>query len=148
MKGFWKLVVLLAAVAAVASLSCFITRQVWPQRTEAHPTDVHRWIHQQLNLTPDQDKALDAQEEQFATRKKVLAEEIRQANADLATAMQQDKEYSPRVVAAVERIHHAQSELEKATLEHIFGMKSVLTPEQFDKLLKLTGDALTEPSEF
>jgi Spy/CpxP family protein refolding chaperone len=67
---------------------------------------------------------------------------------ELATVMQEDKAYSPRVVAAVEKIHHAQSDLEKSTLEHIFAMKSVLTPEQFDKLLKLTGDALTEHSKF
>ena len=147
MNGLWKFAGLLVAVAAVASLSCFLTSRLWTQ-THPHPADFHRWVHQQLNLTPEQDKALDAQEEEFATKKKVLSEEIRQANVELATAMQEDKEYSPRVVAAVERIHHAQSDLEKATLEHIFAMKSVLTPEQFDKLLKLTGDALNEPSEF
>ena len=146
MNGLWKLAGLLVAVAVVASLSCALTSRCWP-RVLPQP-DFHHWVHQQLNLTPEQDKALDAQEESFAARKKLLNEEIQQANVELATVMQQDKEYSPRVVAAVEKIHHAQSDLEKATLEHIFAMKSVLTPEQFDKLLKLTGDALSKPSGF
>ena len=145
MNGLWKLVGLLVAVAVVASLSCSLTSHL---RTQAQPADFHRWVHQQLDLTPEQDKALDAQEEEFAAKKKALGEKIQQANVELATTMQQDKEYSPRVIAAVEKIHQAQSDLEKATLEHIFGMKSVLTPEQFDKLLKLTGDALSEHSKF
>ncbi len=147
MNGLGKLLGLLLAVAVVASLSCLLTSQLRTQ-VQPHPTDFHHWDHQQLDLTPEQDKALDAQEEAFAAKKKALGEKIQQASVELATAMREDKEYSPRVVAAVGKIHHAQSDLEMATLEHIFSMKSVLTPEQFDKLLKLTGDALSEPSNF
>ena len=34
----------------------------------------------------------------------------------------EDKTFSKRVAAAVERIHHAQGELQKATIEHIFNI--------------------------
>lgn len=146
MKSLWKLAVLAAAVALVAGLSCSFTSCLMScARPGPHPADFHRWVHQQLNLTPEQDKVLDSQEEAFAARKEMFRKEIQQANVELATAMQEDRIYSPRVMAAVEKIHHGQADLEKATLEHIFAMKNVLTPEQFDKLLKLTGDALSRP---
>ena len=49
-----------------------------------------------------------------------------------------------RVSTAVERIHDAQGELQEATIEHVFEMKGVLTPEQYQKLLNLTADELNE----
>ena len=70
--------------------------------------------------------------------------EIRRANKELAEAIKQDQADSPRVSAVVERIHHAQAELQKATIEHVFEMKGVLTPEQYQKLLNLTADELNE----
>jgi Spy/CpxP family protein refolding chaperone len=70
--------------------------------------------------------------------------EIASANKELAEAIKQDQADSPRVSAAVETIHHAQGELQEATLEHVFEMKGVLTPEQYKRLLNLTADELNQ----
>jgi nickel and cobalt resistance protein CnrR len=104
----------------------------------------HEWIHQQLGLSPDEQKALEFIETRFAQRKRNLMGEIHSANRELAEAIKQDQTNSPRVSAAVERIHHAQGELQEATLEHVFEMKGVLTPEQYQKLLNLTADELNQ----
>ena len=146
MNGLGKLALLLGLVAIVAistswTTSCLMGRQAPP------PADFHHWLHTQLGITPDQDKALDQEEKRFAAERKGLVEAIQNDNIELAAAMAQDREYSPRVQAAVDKIHHAQSALEKATLEHIFAMKPILSPEQFDQLLKLTHEALNSPSE-
>jgi Spy/CpxP family protein refolding chaperone len=71
-------------------------------------------------------------------------DEIRSANKELAEAIKQDQAASPRVSAAVEKIHHAQGKLQEATLEHVLEMKEVLTPEQYQKLLNLTADELNQ----
>jgi len=146
MNNLGKLLLLLVLVAIVAASTCWTTAHVFINQTQ-RPTDYHHWLHTQLGITPEQDKALDKEEEHFAAQRKELIEMIQKNNAELAAVMMEDKEYSPRVVAAVEKIHHAQSELEKATLEHIFAMKPILTPEQFEKLLKLTSEALNNPSD-
>jgi Spy/CpxP family protein refolding chaperone len=146
MNSLGKLLLLLALVAIVAVSACWTTSHLL-LAPSPRPADYHHWLHTQLGITAEQDKALDKEEERFAVQKKELVEMIRQENAELATVMLEDKNYSPRVEAAVEKIHHAQSELEKATLEHIFAMKPILSPEQFDKLLKLTSEALNNPSD-
>jgi Spy/CpxP family protein refolding chaperone len=146
MNSLGKLALLLILVAVVAASACWTTSH-FLVKTPPPQGDYHHWLHTQLGITADQDKALDKEEERFASQRKDLVAMIQQDNAELATAMMQDKEFSPRVAAAVEEIHHGQSELEKATLEHIFAMKPILSPEQFDKLLKLTSDALNNPSD-
>ncbi|MEO8353541.1 MAG: hypothetical protein ABI680_17570, partial [Chthoniobacteraceae bacterium] len=55
----------------------------------------------------------------------------------------EDRSDSERVKAAVARIHQAQGELQNATLQHIFEMQPVLTPQQYEKLLQSTAEALT-----
>lgn len=147
MKTTGKFVLLILLVALVASLSCFVTGRYMRSNAVEQQKDFHHWLHEQLNLTAEQNKALDAQEEKFAATRKQLGDELQKDNAELAQAMMQDREYSPRVQAAIEKIHHAQSSLEQATLEHIFAMKPILTPEQFDKVLHLTGETLNSPPQ-
>jgi len=146
MNNLSKFAFLLTVVALVAAFTCWATSRLLVKQAPPSP-DFHHWLHTQLGITPEQDKALEQEEDRFAVERKVLVQEIQNDNVELATAMSQDREFSPRVQAAVEKIHHAQSALEKATLEHIFAMKPILTPDQFDKLLKLTDTALNSPSD-
>jgi Spy/CpxP family protein refolding chaperone len=138
-----QLVAMLIFVAAVAAGACYISASLFgPKRLST--VNGHEWIHQQLNLTKSEQKALEPIETKFAERKSKLMSEIGSANKELAEAIRQDQADSPRVSAAVEKIHHAQGELQEATLEHVFEMRDVLTPEQYQKLLKLTADELNQ----
>lgn len=100
------------------------------------------WLHQQLDLTAEQEKKLAAIEEPFHARTHKIEESIRLANQELAKILSEDQRYTDRVAAAVENIHHAQGELQKAAIDHFFEMRAVLTPEQAVKLNKLAVDAL------
>ena len=106
--------------------------------------DAHAWLHEQIGITAEQDQKLSEIENNFAEKRKVLREKIHVGNLELAAAMLEDKAFSERVAAAVERIHHAQGELQKLTIEHIFDMQTVLTPQQAEKLNKLAADALVQ----
>lgn len=106
--------------------------------------DAHVWLHEQIGITAEQDQKLSEIEKNFAKKQSVLRGKIHVGNLELAAAMLEDKTFSERVAAAVARIHHAQGELQKATIEHIFDMQTVVTPQQAEKLNKLAADALVQ----
>ena len=142
MNNVFRLILLLAAVAAVAVVSCWLSGRYFRHGSTARSVASHEWIHRELNISTDQDRALAPVEERYAARRQEMTAAIRQANLELAQAISRDREYSPRVTAAIEKIHHAQGELQKATLEHVFEMRSALTAEQYEKLLRSTAAAL------
>ncbi len=135
-----KLVAFLALVAAVAALSTWAT-EIWLRHTRA-PEDAHAWIHRQLGITPGQDRAIEATERRFAEKRRDLVERIRLANMELGQAMLETKGPSPRVAEAIRKIHEAQSELQQVTIDHVFEMRAALRPDQYEKLLNLTANAL------
>lgn len=106
--------------------------------------DAHQWVHDQLNLTPEQDKALHPAEEAYAQEVKRVLEEIRLANGDLGSAILKGKEETPEVQAALGKVNDAQRRLQALTLQHVFGMREVLAPAQYEKLLNLTAEALQQ----
>ena len=142
-----RLLALLLTVVVVAATACFLTGRFLSRHQasgggHADAGGAHQWVHRELHLTPEQDAALHPIEEKYATRRGELTTAIRQANAELARAIREDRADSPKVAAAVDKIHQAQGELQKVTLEHVFEMRQALTPEQYDKLLNLTAGAL------
>ncbi len=134
----------LLAVAIIAALSCFATLHLAQHRVTPDEVTSHEWLHKELNLTRAQLKALEPTEAQFGDRQRQLAQALRAANRDLARAMAEDKAYTPRVAAAVEHVHHCMGELQKVSIEHVFAMRAVLSPEQGDKLLALAQQALEQ----
>ena len=58
--------------------------------------------------------------------------------------LEEERTFTPRVSAAVEDVHRAMAELQKATIEHLFEMEQALTAEQYNLLLKLAGEALSQ----
>jgi Spy/CpxP family protein refolding chaperone len=143
MKKPLQLGAILIIVALVAAAACYVSARLFGGFSIS-AADRHEWVHKQLNLTQDEQKALEPIETKFAERKRDLMNEIRDATKELAEAIQQDRAASPRVSAAVEKIHHAQGKLQEATLEHVFEMREVLTPGQYQKLLNLTADELNQ----
>ena len=142
MKRFYRDLRLALIVAVLAFGACWMVgNSFMGHRETTH--DPHQWLHEQLKLTAEQDKKLVPIETKFADRKKALEAEIYQANRELATAINEDGNYSSRVKQAVDKIHAATGELQKVTLEHLFEMHTVLNPEQRKKLNALTTDALT-----
>lgn len=143
MKSAARGLILLALVAAIACAACWLTARYLNRTGHTEKGDAHAWIHTQLGITAEQEKALEPIEQRYAEQKKHYGEMLRIANDELGKAILEDRNDSDRVKAAVARIHQAQGELQNATLQHIFEMKSVLTPQQYEKLLQSTADALS-----
>ncbi|WP_137803667.1 periplasmic heavy metal sensor [Caulobacter sp. 3R27C2-B] len=108
-----------------------------------HAQSPHEMVHHELKLSPDQDRRLEALEQDFAVRRRAREAELRAANAQLAAAIQARHEYGPEVEAAVERFHVAMGALQLETVQHVLAMRKVLTPEQAAKFDRRVSEALT-----
>lgn len=151
MSSDWrKSLPLLCVVFVTALLGCAIGCAVVMKLTmggdhqpETSHADAHDWLHSQLNITEEQEVALEEIEDRFAETEAKLEAALAAANTHLAEVLKEDRTYSPRVEQAVDKIHHAMADLQKATVEHLVEMEDVLTPEQYDQLLELAGEALS-----
>ncbi len=137
------LIAVIAFAAAVAGV--FIGRALLPKPSHTG-AELHALLHQELQLDVAQQTQLEKIERDFAVRRRALELELRADNAKLAAAIEAEHVYGPRVAAAIDASHIAMGELQKATLEHVFAMRSILKPGQaarFDAAVvkALTADA-------
>lgn len=112
-----------------------------------HDASLHAMVHDELSLTPEQDRALDALEADFAARRQALESEIREANAELAAAIRASESAGPAVEAAVHHFHDAMGALQTETIAHVFAMRKVLNSDQRKQFDDRIGEALTAGSE-
>ena len=141
MNGKWKSVVVTAVLAALASAGATWASASWVMR-ERQPPSLHSIVHEKLDLSAEQNRRLDVIEARFATRRPALEAEVRAANRELAAAIAASAGDTPQVQAAVDHFHTAMGDLQKATIAHVFEMRSVLTPAQAEVFDAAVVDAL------
>jgi hypothetical protein len=139
-----KIALFFGVVVGIAALTAFCSVRWVAGRHDGAPADAQEWLHSELNLTNAQRIALAPIEREFAVKQRELADRLRAANRDLARTMGEEKAYTPKVTAAVQCVHHCMSELQMATIEHVFAMRSVLAQDQGDKLLTLAQRSLEQ----
>ncbi|MDZ4814765.1 MAG: periplasmic heavy metal sensor [Verrucomicrobiota bacterium] len=104
--------------------------------------DAHQWLHEKLKLTAEQERQLIPIEKSFAQRDTDLREKVALANMKLGQAISEDKALTPRVTSILKETQDLHAQLQQLTLEHVFDMASVLSPEQKEKLYNITATAL------
>lgn len=135
--------VLTALVAFLAALAGVMLGRTISDNREPEPNVLHEFLHEDLSLDPSQLARIEGLEKQFAVRKGELETELRADNARLAAAIAAERGYGSRVMAEIDRSHHAMGELQKETLSHIFAMRAVLRPDQAEKFDVAVVKALT-----
>lgn len=143
MSSNWKSIVVTAILAAVASGAATWASATWVMR-ERQPLSLHSVVHEKLDLSAEQDRRLDAIEARFTARRPALEAEVRAANRELAAAIAASDGDSPQVQAAVDHFHVAMGDLQKATITHVFEMRSVLTPAQAEVFDEAVVDSLRD----
>ncbi len=133
------------AVIGLAALTALLVSQ-WTKRggkpAASQEDDFHRWMHEQLAITPAQHEALAPVEKAFEEERARLRAEIVSAGRELADAVRKGKSGSPEIDAVLTRLNAAQAKLQRATLDHFFAMKDQLDPAQAEKLLQWTHDSI------
>lgn len=143
MRANWKSIVITAVLAALASGAATWASATWVMR-EQQPPSLHSVVHEQLDLSAEQDRQLGVIEARFAARRPALEAEVRDANRELAAAIAASDGDTPRVQAAVDHFHAAMGDLQKATITHVFEMRAVLTPAQAEVFDAAVVDALRD----
>lgn len=136
--------VALLLLTALGSL--YIGKHFLQQQAPLSNSESPNWhyiLHDRLHITQEQDEKLKSLEIHYMERRQALEKQMQQANRDLAEAIKSEKTYTARIQDITENIHHIMGELQKATLEHIFEMRPILTDEQNEKLEQMVTDALT-----
>lgn len=121
---------LVVVVAFAAALAGTWLGQQMLNNGRQNETELHAFLHGDLDLDTTQTAKFEAIEQRFAIRRRALELEMKAANAHLAEAMETEHGYGPQVTAAVDHTHHVMGEMQKETLEHLFEMRSVLRPDQ------------------
>lgn len=131
------LLLVFGVAVAGAKFSCAISCWMRPPHQ-----DTHDWIHTQLGLTPQQEAGIGALEKDYHEKRLGFEHGLAEGNRELAEAIRSDGMDSDRVHAAIGKIHSNMGELQMLTIGHVFQMKEILSPEQYQKLLNFTADAL------
>lgn len=87
-----------------------------------------------LNLTADQEKAMEASREAFKVQGKALRAEMKAKHEALKTALSRPGVTKADVAPIVAEINALQSKMTDQRVDGILKIKSILTPEQFIKL--------------
>lgn len=142
MTGAQRALLITIVVAFLAGLGGIGVGKIVFQRP--HNPSVHEALHSELDLTPEQARKIEELERAFSGRRRALELEMRAANAELAAAMRDEHAYGPRVTTAVERFHDAMGQLQSETLQHVFAMRQVMTPDQRQRFDNIVATALTD----
>jgi len=137
------------ALLILLSLGAGFLGSIGATKWSAHSgesTSLHGFVHEELSLTREQMASLDEMEATFAIKRRSLELSMRAANATLASAMDEEHEYGPKVASAIEGVHVQMGELQKATVEHVFQMRAILNPDQQKAFDQRVSDALTADS--
>ncbi len=145
MKKVPALVTMLVVVFLVAAAASVISLSLCAHRKESGQKDAHAWIQSRLGMTEEQGKSLEPIEANYRAERLRLENEMHSENVELARVILQDRKDSERIRACIEKIHGSMGELQNITIGHVFAMRTVLTPAQYDRLLNLTADALSRP---
>lgn len=136
--------IILAATAGAVGV--WLGGQLLAKRPAAG-NSLHAMVHEELSLSSDQENRLHDIERLFADRRQALEGEMRKANAELAVAIRASETAGPDVEAAVHHFHDAMGALQTETIEHVFAMRKVLTPEQRKRFDDKIAQALTSDAE-
>lgn len=143
--SLWRGVVLTLVLSALAA-----TIGVWggERYVMAHarrPPALHELLHQRLRLSADQKSRIVGLERDHTARRRALEAEMRAADADLAQAYAEAHAYTPKVQAAIDRLHQAMAALQTETILHVIAMRSVLTQGQTGRFDDTVVRSLTDP---
>jgi Spy/CpxP family protein refolding chaperone len=143
----WLLISIFFSALLAGGTALFVTDWALHRHGEGHAhdhaeTDFHAWMHEHLDLTPEQHEKLEPIEAEFEQQRVRLRSEIRSAGLEVAAAIAEADVNDAKLKSALERLNKTQGELQRMTLEHFFAMKRHLRPAQAKKLLEWTHDSL------
>ena len=135
---------LIAVITFAAAVGGVVVGRAVVGQPRHAENELHRLLHDQLNLSDAQHARIEALEKSFALRKQALELELRADNTKLASAIEAEHGFGPQVSATIDHSHRVMGQLQKETLEHVFAMRALLTPAQAAQFDRVVVRALTQ----
>lgn len=102
----------------------------------------HQWLHENLNISAEQERRLLPIEVEFENERRELRQRIKNEALQMAEALREHGADSPEVVNSRRQLTEMQGLLQQATLDHFFAMKEHLDEAQREKLVQWTYESL------
>lgn len=104
---------------------------------------VYQMVHQDLKLTDDQRRRIDAIEARYAHRRNELRAKIGSANAELGEALANEMALGTAATRALDHLQQDMGDLQRETILYVLEVRSVLTPQQQQVLDQKVFESLT-----
>jgi hypothetical protein len=134
--------IMLLVTALAAATAGWAGVQYGLQQSE-QSQNIDEVLHRKLGLTREQDRSLEVLETAFSKDRALLQREMRAANVELASAITQKHAYEPDARRAIDRFHVAMRALQEKTIQHVLGMRALLTPSQAEIFDRSVNHALS-----
>lgn len=139
-----KWIALLSLIAAVAVLSGWIAFCLFI-RPQLVRESVHETLVQQLQLTPEQQRKVEAIDRQFEEERAVILRRFEQSIRHLASLLEKESAYNVEVEEAIEALHQAHGDLQALSIRRYFAILQELPPDKQLELRRLASQALSRP---
>ena len=121
-RGKWMLISVVFSALLAGGTAWFVTDWVLHRHGESHAhdqtePDFHAWMHEHLDITPEQHEILEPIEAEFEQQRVRLRGEIRAAGLEVAAAIGEATVNDARLKSALERLNKSQGDLQRMTLE-------------------------------
>lgn len=100
---------------------------------------------EQLKLTDDQRKAMDAILLQHRETLIDLRASLQKAELEMEPAMRNDQPNEAKILAQIDKVAQARAELEKANARFLLALRSKLTPEQWKQVQEIRANGGPQP---
>ena len=145
-RPYGSILITLALVAISALGGAWVGAKIWQPQAITH-SSFHDSLFAELDLSAKQDDLMEALETLHASENETLRAGLTNANRNLANILEIDGSYSSETETAIENVHSAMLELQKATIRHLYEMRDILEPHQkvvFDRHVTKTFRENTE----
>jgi Spy/CpxP family protein refolding chaperone len=148
MRVKWLLLSVLCSIILAGATAWIVTDWALHRHGESHAQDhsqpdFHAWMHEHLDITPEQHAIMEPLEAEFEKKRVILRTAIRKSGHEVAESISAANPNDMRLKSALEALNQSQGELQRLTLDHFFAMKRHLRPAQAKRLLDWTYDGLT-----
>jgi Spy/CpxP family protein refolding chaperone len=134
-----RLLGVVAVVALASGISFGLTYWLRPRPVRLHETP---WLRRELNLTDAQASHIEKAEAAFHAKVNAACAEHCAARMKLGEEIAKPKPDPEECRAAVQRMNALQAESERATLEHILKVRSLLNEQQAQRFSALIRDQI------
>lgn len=146
--GWVRTVIFLCLLLVVcAGVSLLTTHLINKKDFRQHdqPNHGHNWLHQELQLTPEERAMIDAFEPSYRQEREVLLNQYQLQVSELARLLENTESHTPEITESIHELHQVHGKLQTLSIKHFYDMLSVLPPDKKDKLRGLAVEALSLP---